>query len=73
MCVHSVLVIIAMYVCSCLFITYGGVFENKDFCSSATQMELAVQDLSFKLTIFALHGKKRPLLVQPHLSLFLLS
>lgn len=71
MCVRSMLVIIAL--CVCLFITYGRVFENKDFCGSATQMELAVQDLSFKLTIFALHGKKRPLLEEPRLSLFLLS
>jgi len=60
-------------VCVCLFITYGRVFENKDFCSLATQMELAVQGRSFKLTIFALHGKKRPLLAEPHLSLLLLS
>lgn len=60
-------------VCVCLFITYGRVFENKDFWGSATQMELAVQDLPFKLTALALHGKKRPLLGEPHLSLFLLS
>lgn len=64
MCVHSMLAIISL--CVCLLITYERVFENKDFCSLATQIELDVQDLS-------LHGKKRPPLEEPHLSLFSLS
>lgn len=66
-------VCVCLPVCVCLSIIYGRVFKNKDFCVSATHMELAVQDLSFKITTFALYGKKRPLLEEPHLSFFLLS